>query len=71
MHGGERLSVLGEPERQLLVPATELATENGAERRAAQGELAARAIILVTPPARLLLCIKPRQGSRLTGRVVR
>ena len=71
VHHGKRLSMLASAELELLIRAVELSTKNGAQRRAAQGVPASRAIMLVPPPTRLLPFIEPCQGISLTPRMGR
>ena len=65
VHQRERLPVLEGVERELLVPATEPAAENGSQRGAAQGEFTLGAVISKATPARPLFFVEPRNGVRL------
>lgn len=50
---------MGSAEGKLPVPATELTTENGPERRAAQGKSASSTVVPTALPPRLFFLVEP------------
>ena len=66
-----RLSVMGSAEGKLPVPAGQLTTENGSERRAAQGKSASSTVVPKALPPQSFFLVEPSQGRCFTSRVRR